>query len=229
MSKFELNVRHRPTMAETIEQRFACFLATLRDLPPPWGLAEGKELRLPPVGTGLSASAQLRGKLGTGIAGIVTISYRAPANVRDQASHDDSIAIEFDTSKVVWRQLVDDGLPGYISAIGAYIGHLYRWDESPEEWRLLKEVANKTGKDLDGRDGFFRFGPVSFMDRELCRRGCNGLMPEQIVTQLRDVVPDVKMLGDGVLIVATDHFPEQHEIVAADRLIRERLGLPIWA
>lgn len=229
MTKFVLNVRHRPTMAETIDQRFAHFVSGVRNLPVPWGLATGKELKLPPVGTGLATEATLRGKLGRGVSGFVQFMYRAPANLNDRAANDDAVVIEFDASKVAWQQFVGDGLPGYVRAIGAYIGHLYRWEEASEEWRLLKDIASKTGKNLDGRDGFFRFGPVSFMDHELCRRGCNGMTPEQIVTLLRGVVPDVKLLDDGVLIVATDHFPEQREIVAADRLIRERLGLPIWA
>lgn len=227
--KFTLNIRHRPTMAETIEQKFACFLSVVRELPSPWGLTEGKELKLPPVGTRLATEAKLRGKLGRGVSGFVQFMYRAPANLNDRAANDDAVVVEFDASKIEWQQLVDDGLPGYIRAIGAYAGRVYRWDTSPEDWEVSSRLCRSTGKDLDGRDGFFRFGPLSFMDRELCRRGCNGMTPEQIVTQLRGVVPDVKLLGEGVLVVATDHFPEQQEIVAADRLIRERLGLPIWA
>jgi hypothetical protein len=228
MTKFVLNVRHRPTMEETIEQHFAHFVSIVNSLPPPWGLVEGKELKLPPIGTGLSTSAMLRGKLGVGISGVMTISYRAPANFRDQASHDDSVVIEFDSSKATWEQVVDDGLPGYVRANGAYTGRLERWDEMPETWEVSSEICRRLGKDLDGRDGFFRFGPVSYMDRELCRRGCDGMTPEQIVAKLTGVVPEVRLLNDGVLIVAADHFPEQAEIIATDRVIRERLDLPLW-
>lgn len=228
MTKFVLNVRHRPTMEETIEQRLARFVSVVGQLPQPWGLVEGKKLKLPLIGTGLSTSAKLRGKLGAGIAGVVTISYRASANLLDRASHDDSVVIEFDSSKVTWRKLIDDGLPGYVRAIEAYICRLERWDEMPETWDVSSEVCRRFGIDLDGRDGFFRFGPVSYMDRELCRRGCNGMTPEQIVDRLGGLLPEVKLLDDGVLIVAADHFPEQAEIVATDLAIRERLDLPRW-
>jgi hypothetical protein len=227
--KFILNVRHRPTMTETIEQRLAHFVSLACELPAPWGLVAGKELKLPPVGTGLAVEAKLRGKLGRGISGFVQFMYRAPANLNDRAANDDAVVIEFDASKVAWRQLVDDGLPGYVRAIGAYTGNLERWDEMPNKFEPWTKACKEFSKDFDGRDGLFRFGPLSFMDRQLCRRSCNGMTPEQVVAKLRGVVPDVKLLDDGVLIVAADHFPEQDEIVVADRLIRERLGLPIWA
>ena len=228
MTKFVLNVRHRPKMTETIEQRFLHFVAVVSNLPSPWGLVEGKGLKLPQVGTALSTHAKLRGKLGAGISGDLKIQYRDPTNLNDRAADDDAAVVEFDSSKVGWRQLIEDGLPGYVRAMGAYIGHLYRWDEAPAEWILLKDAARKAGRNLDGRDGFFRFGPVSFMDRELCRRGCNGMTPEQVAERLAGIVPDARLFDDGVLIVAANHFPEQAEIVATDRRIRERLDLPIW-
>lgn len=223
-----LNVRHRPTMEEAIEQRLAHFVSVADQMSPPWGLVKGKDLTLPPVGSGLSTSVKLRGKLGAGIAGAVTISYRSPANLMDKASHDDSLIVDFDSSRVRWRQLIDEGLPGYVRAMGAYICRLERWDDMPETWEISSELCRRLGKDLDGRDGFFRFGPVSYMDRELCRRGCNGMTPEQIIDRLDSLLPEVKLLDDGVLIVAADDFPEQAEIVATDLVIRERLGLPRW-
>lgn len=229
MSKYVLNARHRPLMTETIEQRFAHFIEIMDRLPPPWGIAKGKELKLLPITTGLSTDTKLRGKLGHGISGFVNFRYRAPMNLGDRAANDDAVVIEFNASKVVWRELIDAALPSYLRAIGAYICRLERWDEMPETGRATSDVCRRFGKDLDGRDGLFRFGPVSYMDRELCRRGCNGMTPEQIVERLAGVVPDVRPFDDGVLIVAADHFPEQAEIVATDRKIRERLDLPVWA
>lgn len=228
MNKFVVNARHRPSMSEAIEQRFAHFVSVVSRLPRPWGLAEGKELKLPPIGTALSTEAKLRGKLGRGVSGFVNFRYRVPTNLDDRAADDDAVVIEFESSKVAWRQVVDDGLPGYIRAIGAYNCRVERWDEMPTTGRISSEICRRLGKDLDGRDGFFRFGPVSFMDRELCRRGCNGMTPEQVIAKLTDVVPDVRLFDDGVLIVAADHFPEQDEIIATDRAIRGRLGLPTW-
>lgn len=228
MSKFVLNVRHRPTMSETIEDRFAHFISVVRGLPLPWGLADGKELKLPPVGSALATHAKLRGKLGPGVSGDLKFQYRAAGNLDDRAADDDSVVVEFRSDAVTWDCFVNEGFTGFVSAMGAYIGYLYRWDESPEEWKCLQAVAKQAAKNLDGRDGLFRFGPVSFMDRELCRRGCNGMTPGQIVRQLTGTVPEVRLLNDGVLIVSADRFPEQSEIVAMDRIIRDRLALPAW-
>jgi hypothetical protein len=226
--KYSANVRHRPLIDEGIELRFQRMVVVLQELQAPWGLVAGKELDLPPVGARLSTQAKFKGKLGSGLSGYVSIRYRAVSNLLDAASDDDFIVIEFDANKFDWRSFMSEAFPGYVRAIGAYIGRVDLWDEMPATWRASTEICKRVGKDLDGRDGFFRFGPISYMDRELCRRGCNGLTPEQIVAQLTGVVPDVKLFEDGVLIVAAEHFPEQAEINATDRVIRNRLGLPIW-
>jgi hypothetical protein len=149
-------------------------------------------------------------------------------NLRDHASHDDSVVIEFDSRKVEWKQFIDAGLVGYVRAMDAYLARVYRWDAAPEEHELKVSASRSSGKNLDGRDGLFRFGPASFMDRELCRRGCNGMTPEQIVRQLIGTVPEVRLLNDGVLIVSADHFPQQSDVIAMDRIIRNRLALPVW-
>lgn len=228
MSKFVLTVRHRPTMAETIDERFAHFVSVASSLSPPWGLIDSKALRLPDVGSALSARTKLRGKLGPGISGDLKFQYRAATNLDDRAADDDSVVIEFDSRKVQWHQFVSEGLVGYVRAMEAYIARVYRWDVAPDERELKVAASHRSNKNLDGRDGFFRFGPASFMDRELCRRSCNGMTPEQIAVGLTGAVPEVRLLADGVLIVAADHFAEQGEIVAMDRVIRTRLGLPIW-
>lgn len=226
--KFELNIRHRPLMAESVEKCFEHFVSVIRQIQEPWGLARGRELSLPALGTELSATAQLRGKLGAGVKGRVTFGHRTQANLRDVSSHDDSLVIEFDARKVDWKQLAESVFPAYIHAMDAYIGHIYRGDQVLQEWRMLKEIATRVDKDLDGRDGFFRFGPMSFMDRELCRRSCKGMTPEQVLSKLTGTVPQVRLCNDGVFIVAAEQFPEQSEIIATDRLIRRCLGLSAW-
>jgi hypothetical protein len=226
--KYELNIRHRPLMAENIDERFAQFERVARHLAPPWGL-EDRALTLPPLGTAVCRIASLSRKLGSGLKGDIKYSIREATYLHDHASVDDMLFIEFDERKTTWIQLVEDAFPGYVRALGAYIGRLSRVDEPLSDWELMKSINKSTGRNLGGRDGFFRFGPISYMDRELCRRSCNSLSPEQIVAQLTGVVPDVRMFEDGVLIVAAERFPEQAEINATDRVIRNRLGLPIWA
>jgi hypothetical protein len=226
--KFTLNIRHRPSMDESIDGRFAHFEDVARSLSSPWGL-EDRAFVLPPLGTGVCRIASLGRKLGAGMKGDVTFRLRVEPYLRDHASIDDFVVIDFDTRKTTWAQLALEAFPGYVRAMGAYIGHIYRWDDALTQGRLSAAISKATGKDLDGRDGFFCFGPISYMDRELCSRGCNGLTPEQIVARLTGIVPDVKLFEDGVLIVAADDFPEQPEINATDRVIRSRLGLPVWA
>ncbi len=228
MKKFQLIVRHRPSISESIEGRFHHFTTTLRELPQPWGLREEAELCLPPVGSGLSTLAKLRGKLGRGVSGSVEFMLRVPENLHDSAAHDDSMIIEFGSDVAPWNELVRVGVPGYLDAIDAYACRLERWDEMPKKFERWARACSDSGKDLDGRDGFLDFGPLNFMDHELCRRGCNGMSPEQIVQKLRGHVPSVELTRNGVLIVASEDFPEQLEILQTSRLIRDRLGLVSW-
>ena len=223
-----MNIRHRPQLSERVEGIFSRFVSDASLLPSPWGIANPSVV-LPPLGTALCQILQLRGKLGKGISGRIKFSIRAENYLVDHASIDDSLHVEFDQSKAIWKELTDIAFPCYVRALGAYSGSLRRDDEPISYWRRIVEIEKLTGLSLDGRDGFFRFGPINFMDRELCRRGCNGQTPEQIVVALADVVPEARLFDDGVIIVAADHFPEQEEIGATDRAIRKRLGLSIWA
>lgn len=225
--KFRVNIRHRPQVSESVEVAFARFVGEASLLPPPWGLTSPS--RLPPLGPELCQILQLRGKLGKGVTGRILFRIRAEDYLKDRSSLDDYLIIEFDAGKVKWDEFVDNAFPTYARAVGAYYGSMARVDEPISYWRRAVEIGKATGRDLDGRDGFFRFGPINFMDRELCRRGCGGMTPQQIVDQLTGVVPDVRLFEDGVIIVAADHFPEEEEIAASDRAIRRHLGFPVWA
>ncbi len=228
MSKFVVNIRHRPKLEESISDRFLSFKKVLAELPPPWGLAEGADLLLPPLGSALSSRAKLRGKIGRTLSGEVKFQFRAPSNLSDRAADDDALMVEFESSRVDWRDLVDVGVPGYLNAIGAYSGRIDRWEELPRKFDVWSKACRTTGRDFDGRDGPLQFGPITYMDLELCRRACNGLTPPEVVEMLQGRVPNVGLLAGGVFIVAARNFPEQIEIINTDRLIRERLGLPTW-
>lgn len=223
--KAVLNIRHRPKLDESIERRFETVVSSLHKLKLPWGIGEDVTLRLPPIGTRLATHVKLRGKLGKGLSGELTLRYRAAANLHDNTSSDDFLLIEFQTDKVEWSELAATAMPHYVEALEAYIAGMSYWDSMPREWRELSAIERTLGLNLDGRDGVFRFGPLTFMDAELCRRGCGGLTPGEVVARLRGIVPQVTLLLDGVFIVAATEFPREQDIARVDRLIREALGL----
>jgi hypothetical protein len=64
------------------------------------------------------------------------------------------------------------------------------------------------------------------MDAEICRKSCDGMSPTQVVSKLKDVLPQVSLLSDGILIVAVGDFPSEGQVAEADTLIRKAIGLP---
>ena len=209
-----------------MESRLRDFVSEISMLPLPWGMG-GKYLELPSIGTSLAAYIKLRGKLGRGISGDLTLRLRSPGNLSEHSSADDSLVLTFSDTMCSWQDLANVALPAYVRAMDAYIAGLDRWEEMAGKHDLLRD-SRLGGKNMDGRDGPYYFGPLTYMDRILCERACNDMSPEQIVDRLVNLLPEVRLLNDGILIVATDHFPEQAEIVATDLAIRERLGLPRW-
>lgn len=228
MTKYVLNIRHRPQLREPITDKFARLKVVLADLPPPWGSAPGSGIDLPPVGSALSARIKLRGKLGRKLAGELKLQLRVVGNLSDRAADDDALLLEFDSRDVDWQSLVGTAIPGYLEALDAYSARLDLWEELPNKFDVWSKACRDSGKDLDGRDGPMQFGGVTYLDRKLCERMASGLTPERIVEALRGAVNGARVLRDGVLIVAFDCFPDQAHVVEMDHRIRGLLQLPRW-
>lgn len=229
MKKLVLNVRRRSRSNESISELLAAFNTRLKEVPTPWGLRSGASISVPHIGTGLSTTTSLRGKLGIGLSGELKFQFRGSGNHEEKAVTDDAVIIEFDSSKATWKELFEVGMPAYVLALGAYIARVERSEEAARKFDRWQEKCLSTGLDLDGHDGFFRFPAAGFMDRGLCLRACNGLAPADVANLLAGVVPMLALIADGIAFATVTDYPDSdQEIVAADRRIRERLRLPIW-
>jgi hypothetical protein len=76
--------------------------------------------------------------------------------------------------------------------------------------------------DVDGRDGVYRVGPVSFFDRQLCVRAF-GLSPEAVVQALQEKAERVGLVADGVLIVLTTRLIDRRELELLSDSVDRRL------
>lgn len=220
--KVTLNIRSRPLPEETVEAAYDRIVRRLADLPAPFGLTEPAP-RLPAMGAKLAVDVNLGGKLGKGIAARLTLRFRAPANLKDVASNDDFLVVQFSSEKVKWHHASDDALPGYAAALGAYFCRLAPSDEGDQEWNRWVRLCRETGKDLDGRDGPLRMAPLVFMDSECCKRSCGRSVSEAIALLARDVAR-AEPLRNGVIIAAANDYPSEVEIRQADESVRRALG-----
>jgi len=223
---YELDLRHRAATNEPITERHDRFMRAMARYAPPWGL---KGLEIPPareVAPGdLSAVVRLRGLSPMGEMSYVHYPFRSEKYLRDKAQYDDYAIIVFQPAAAAdrLRELFDDVLPAYVEAFDCYRATVFDSDIRLADWSRVVELANSTGKDVDGRDGAYRIHPASFWDRELCRRAF-GLAPETIVERLQGKVEKVSKLGDGVLLVCDSRIPlPREEYEALDARVRPLL------
>ncbi len=155
--------------------------------------------------------------------------YRSAEYDEDHATLDDRMLFQLDAasaSDATYRELALVGFPGYVRAFSPYRGHVMTDAElAIHEWRETSEISREIGKRVTGRDNVWRIEPVSYFDRELCRRAFS-LAPEDITSRLSGNIERVEMIGDGVLIVATSAIVDRDELLAIDARIRGWLGVP---
>ena len=218
-----IELRYRAQADELISARHARLMERLFRLPQPWGLSGSEGVPLPDIGDGLEVQVDLRHWLATALQGYVAYVFRSRAYLRDESEFDDRMVLGFDIAKQDYHQLVYDAFPAYAGAFEAYRGTIVL-DEglAIDDWERAADVGRSSGKDLDGRDGVFRIGPVNFLDRELCRRAF-GLTPQEIVGRLADRVEHVSLVANAVFLVVDSAPLGRAALEKLDPRVREHL------
>lgn len=206
MDKFELELRHRPKLNQSIENKHKEFLDAIQGISAPWGLTNADDCHLPPQKDNLTTTVQLDRHLGKGVRGYVTYQLRSEKYLEDRAQYDDVFFVEFNSKKVDYGVLVFDAIPSLIKAFGAYRAAIRHMDIALEDWQIVAEIINTTGKDIDGRDGVYRINAVNYWDEILCKRAFNK-EPIEIVQRLSALVPRAEMLNGGAYVVCVNEFP----------------------
>lgn len=188
---YEMMIRAVPAMTVTIADKHASLLAALEHMPAPWGLVSPNHPPAPDPGRELLAEVRLRGHLGPGLRGSVVYRYRG--GLRDEAMCDDFLKVEFDPRKQEFRLFLEAVFPAYVQAFGAYRGHA---------GDVRFSVLDFEGKrSTDARHGVFRIYPVNYFGGRLCQEAF-GISPSRLLDLVKSVVDHVRLVGDGVLIVA---------------------------
>lgn len=212
----EAMFRHRALESEAIDERHALILDRLRAMSWLW-----KE---DPLGVkleteGESAGCDLTPFLREGIAGALRYSARYPGRMEDMAMFDDFLLFEIEETKIRYEEFCLDIFPEIAILFGAYRASIVNdIDMALDEFEQVCELTQQQGIDIDGRDTVFRFDPVSYFDRELCRRAFQ-LEVDQVVSCLQGKVQHVARLDDGVFIVATSEVVDRPEIEAIHNTI----------
>lgn len=212
--KYLLNIRSRPAPTESVTDAHERVLKVLQQIRGQWGIVRGVIPSVyEPISTFLSA-VPLTGMVGKGIRG--SLNYYNRQALRDDASCDDWINLEFNPTKVDYAHLVDVVFPRLVIGLKAYVGEIKECQlvaKDFERWRRSK--ANL-------RDGVFRIHPVAYWDRQLCKRAF-GLTPIQVAKRLGGAVDRVSPMRAGVLTVVSSKILPTDEIVKIDKRLQPLL------
>jgi hypothetical protein len=211
MEKYELELRHRPRIGQSIEEKHIEFLAAAQKLSLPFGPIRIEDCRLPSQEDNLTTTVVFDGQFGKGIKGFVTYQLRSEKYLEDRAQFDDIFIAEFRADKVNFRVLAFDVLPSLITAFGAYRAAVRNVSLAIEDWPVVAETVEATGKDVDGRDGVYRINGVNFWDETLCERAF-GRKPVEIVNRLSSLVPIAQIVDGGAYIVCVDDYPSTSNV-----------------
>jgi hypothetical protein len=206
---YELELRHRAAVNESIRDRHHKFMQAMARYAPPWGL---KGLPIPPardVAPGdLVAVVTLRGLTANDKWSYLKHTFRSERYLRDTAQFDDIAIIHFKIGAAAHRlrELFDEVLPAYVEAFDCYKATICDPDIRLGDWDRVVQLSNSSGKDVDGRDGVYRIHPANYFDSELCGRAF-GLAPEKIIERLQGKVEKVSAFRDGLLLVCDSSIP----------------------
>jgi|GEM_PF-2681545 len=144
------------------------------------------------------------------------LRYQNRAYVREEASFDDYVMIEFDPRKTDLAALACITFPAFVDAFGAYFGYI-----ADEEFVHHDFDAHR---DVDIRRSVPRVFPVMFIDRRLCSDSFDSL-PAKLVARLGAEVS--REFAGGLLVTALTRpvpfleacaFSDSLTATAADRL-----------
>ena len=207
---YYIGLRRRARVGESHQELHRRFIETMSRYDAPWGYKNHEMPIAPEFGKNLTSVVELRALSGKDRKSYICYLFRSEQYLKDKAQFDDHVIVEFQSKGVDTEVLFEKVFPAYIEAFDCYRATVASREIEMAGWDSIVELCNKTGKDVNGRDGVYRINPANFFDRELCRRAF-GLTPEQIRKRLEGKVEKVSLLHDGVLIIYSSKLPSSRE------------------
>jgi hypothetical protein len=206
IGKFEIELRHRPILSQSIDKKNREFLDLVGKLDGVWKARDVERFYMSEVSDNLTTTILLRNAFGKGIKAHLTYQLRSEKYLMDNAQYDDVFFAEFDSGKVDFMSVALDFIPYFVRSFDAYRAAIRDVDIALEDWQYILNKIRETGKDVDGRDGVYRFHAVNYWDRELCQRAFQKT-PEEIVRRLSGLVIKAEVMNGGAYIICCDSFP----------------------
>src|SRR4029078_9596476 len=91
-----------------------------------------------------------------------------------------------------------------------------------DDFEHISQEAQRTAKDIDGRDTVYRFHAVNYFDETLCRRAF-GMSASTVVSKLENRIERAEEISVGALLVLAAVVVQREELIALDRAAKAAL------
>jgi hypothetical protein len=175
------------------------------------------------AGFGESAALDLTSCLKPGIAGAVTFASRLSAAVVDKALADDVLVLRLDVASVDLRLFSLQNFAELVEIFRPYRAVIVTdVDLDLDDFEHISQEAQRTAKDIDGRDTVYRFHAVNYFDETLCRRAF-GMSASTVVSKLENRIERAEEISVGALLVLASGLVQRDELIALDRAAKAAL------
>lgn len=219
----EASFRHRAAQAESAAERHALVLDRLIPISELWQKdPSGGKLDA----DGVFGAYDLTPFLPEGIAAALSYSARYQGYLQDQAMFDDVLTFQLEESAAIrYEEFCLESFPRIATAFGSYRAAIVQdLPLAVNDYRKICKLRQQPNLDVDGRDTVYRFHPVQFLDRELCRRAFR-LEVDQVIARLQGQVEHVAALADGVYFVVTSGRVDRPQLEAIHRRVADLLRI----
>lgn len=217
-------LRRRANLDERSPELNAKFIKQFVTVPGFWGASKTAS-DAPFEFEGESASLDLRTALASGLAGQVSYAPRFAGYLsRDIAQSDDFIWLRLDTEKADYARFCSGTLPRLIDIFRPYRAAAETDDAVMlADFDLVCAHSQKSGRDIDGRDGVHRIWPVCFFDDLLCRRAF-GIGAAEVAGRAAPECERAEVLHGGAFLLVTSEVVVGPALDALNARVMARLG-----
>ena len=221
--QIEARFRRRARAAESVPDLNRTLLASLSRIKGLWKEGATSRDAIFDAGQQESAAVDLSPCLAPGLRGAVSYASRIPSAIVDKALADDVLLLQLEDGALNFQFLCWQIFPSLIEAFQPYRAAVITdLDFDLNDFELISREAQRTGRDVDGRDSVYRIHPVNFFDETMCVRAF-GFSAEGLVAKLQGKIELAKSLCSGAMLLVAAEVVQGEQLASLDARVRQTL------
>jgi len=223
--KIEARFRRRAGVGENVKDINAEVLHQLSAIDGLWVKGQGISGAKLDTGQGESAAVDISPCLTDDMRGAISYASRLSTFISDKAINDDTLVVQMDTDAVDFSSFCRCIFPEIIRVFCPYRANIVTdLDQDLDDFEVIVEEVQRTGRDVDGRDTVFRFYPVNYFDDVMCLRAF-GKSVDEVVVKLSGEIALAERFQSGALLISIDEPVIGDALIALNMQIRNILEL----